>query len=105
MLPAERGNLRVEHQKEILEATGGAGVDVVLNSLTGEGVTAAYLLPTTATTFFERAGYTANDRATVPPSIAVGPHAGRKALTLHTVATSNPDAYPSHRPALGILPA
>ena len=34
------------------------------------GVTALYLLTTTATTFFERAGYTAHDRATVPASIA-----------------------------------
>ena len=34
------------------------------------GITALYLLTTTATTFFERMGYTAHDRATVPPSIA-----------------------------------
>ena len=35
-----------------------------------QGVTALYLLATTATTFFERRGYRAHDRATVPPSIA-----------------------------------
>ena len=34
------------------------------------GVTALYLLTTTATTFFERMGYTAHDRAAVPSSIA-----------------------------------
>ena len=34
------------------------------------GVTALYLLTTTATTFFERMGYAAHDRATVPPAIA-----------------------------------
>lgn len=34
------------------------------------GVTALYLLTTTARTFFERAGYTAHDRAAVPLSIA-----------------------------------
>ena len=34
------------------------------------GVTALYLLTTTATTFFQRVGYTAHDRANVPPSIA-----------------------------------
>ena len=34
------------------------------------GVTALYLLTTTATTFFERMGYTAHERAAVPPSIA-----------------------------------
>lgn len=34
------------------------------------GVTALYLLTTTARTFFERAGYATHDRATVPPSIA-----------------------------------
>ena len=33
------------------------------------GVTALYLLTTTARTFFERAGYAAHDRAAVPPSI------------------------------------
>ena len=33
------------------------------------GVTALYLLTTTARTFFERVGYTAHDRAAVPPSI------------------------------------
>jgi len=34
------------------------------------GVTALYLLTTTATKFFERMGYTAHDRAAVPSSIA-----------------------------------
>lgn len=34
------------------------------------GVTALYLLTTTARTFFERTGYTAHDRARVPSSIA-----------------------------------
>lgn len=34
------------------------------------GVTALYLLTTTATTFFGRRGYRAHDRAMVPPSIA-----------------------------------
>ena len=34
------------------------------------GVTALYLLTTTAKTFFERVGYAAHDRAAVPPSIA-----------------------------------
>ena len=34
------------------------------------GVTALYLLTTTARTFFERVGYAAHDRAAVPPSIA-----------------------------------
>ena len=34
------------------------------------GVAALYLLTTTATTFFERVGYTAHERAAVPPFIA-----------------------------------
>ena len=34
------------------------------------GVAALYLLTTTATAFFERVGYTAHERAAVPPSIA-----------------------------------
>ena len=34
------------------------------------GVTALYLLTTTATTFFERMGYRSHDRAAVPPAIA-----------------------------------
>ena len=34
------------------------------------GVAALYLLTTTATTFFERMGYSAHDRARVPSSIA-----------------------------------
>ena len=35
------------------------------------GITALYLLTTTASTFFERLGYTALCRTSVPPSIAV----------------------------------
>ena len=34
------------------------------------GVAALYLLTTTATSFFERVGYAAHDRAAVPPAIA-----------------------------------
>ena len=34
------------------------------------GVTSLFLLTTTATSFFERAGYKACDRQTVPPAIA-----------------------------------
>ena len=45
-------------------------VDAVETEARARGVTALYLLTTTATTFFERAGYTAHDRASVPSSIA-----------------------------------
>ena len=45
-------------------------VDAIETEAQTRGVTALYLLTTTATTFFERVGYTAHDRATVPPSIA-----------------------------------
>ena len=45
-------------------------VDAIETEVQTRGVTALYLLTTTATTFFERVGYTAHDRATVPPSIA-----------------------------------
>ena len=45
-------------------------VDAIETEARVRGVTALYLLTTTATTFFERLGYTAHDRATVPPSIA-----------------------------------
>ena len=45
-------------------------VDAIETDAPARGVTAVYLLTTTATTFFERAGYTAHDRAAVPPSIA-----------------------------------
>ena len=45
-------------------------VDAIETEAQARGVTAVYLLTTTATTFFERVGYTAHDRATVPPSIA-----------------------------------
>lgn len=46
-------------------------VDAIETEARVRGVTALYLLTTTATTFFERLGYTAQDRAAVPPSIAV----------------------------------
>ena len=45
-------------------------VDAIETEVQTRGVTALYLLTTTATMFFERVGYTAHDRATVPPSIA-----------------------------------
>ena len=45
-------------------------VDAIETGARARGVTALYLLTTTATTFFERMGYTAHDRATVPSSIA-----------------------------------
>ena len=45
-------------------------VDAIETKARTRGVTALYLLTTTATTFFERLGYTAHDRAAVPPSIA-----------------------------------
>ena len=48
----------------------GAGlVDAIETEARARGVTALYLLTTTATAFFERAGYAAHDRATVPPAI------------------------------------
>ena len=45
-------------------------VDAIETEARARGVTALYLLTTTATTFFEQMGYTAHDRAGVPPSIA-----------------------------------
>ena len=45
-------------------------VDTVETEAQARGVTALYLLTTTAATFFERVGYTAHDRAAVPPAIA-----------------------------------
>ena len=45
-------------------------VDAIEAEARARGVSALYLLTTTATMFFERVGYTAHDRATVPPSIA-----------------------------------
>ena len=45
-------------------------VDAIEAEARGRGVTALYLLTTTATTFFHRLGYAARDRTTVPPSIA-----------------------------------
>ena len=45
-------------------------VDAVETEARFRGVTALYLLTTTAPAFFERLGYTAHDRAAVPPAIA-----------------------------------
>ena len=45
-------------------------VDAIEAEARARGVSALYLLTTTATTFFERVGYTAHARAAVPPSIA-----------------------------------
>ena len=45
-------------------------VDAVETEARARGVTALYLLTTTATAFFERMGYAAHDRAAVPPAIA-----------------------------------
>ena len=45
-------------------------VDAIEAEARARGVVALYLLTTTATTFFERVGYAAHDRATVPPAIA-----------------------------------
>ena len=44
-------------------------IDAVETEAQARGVTALYLLTTTATTFFERVGYTTRDRAAVPPAI------------------------------------
>ena len=54
-------------------APGGLGarlVHAIETEARARGVTALYLLTTTARTFFERVGYTAHDRAAVAPSIA-----------------------------------
>lgn len=45
-------------------------VDAVETEARARGVTALYLLTTTATAFFERMGYVVHDRAAVPPAIA-----------------------------------
>ena len=45
-------------------------VDTVETEAQARGVSALYLLTTTAAMFFERVGYTAHDRAAVPPAIA-----------------------------------
>ena len=53
--------------------SGGLGarlVHAIETEARARGVTALYLLTTTATTFFERVGYAAHDRDGVPPSIA-----------------------------------
>ncbi|MCY4495702.1 MAG: arsenic resistance N-acetyltransferase ArsN2 [Rhodospirillaceae bacterium] len=44
-------------------------VDAIETAARARGVAALYLLTTTAAEFFERLGYTAHDRGTVPPSI------------------------------------
>lgn len=49
---------------------GGSLVDAIETEARGRGVTALYLLTTTAGRFFERLGYSAHDRAAVPDSIA-----------------------------------
>ena len=45
-------------------------VDAIETEAQSRGVTALYLLTTTATRFFKRLGYAAHDRAAVPPSVA-----------------------------------
>ena len=45
-------------------------VDAVETEARARGVTALYLLTTSATTFFERVGYVAHERGAVPLSIA-----------------------------------
>ena len=45
-------------------------VDAIETEAQARGVTALYLLTTTAATFFQRVGYTAHDRASVPPALA-----------------------------------
>ena len=45
-------------------------VDAIETEARARGVTALYLLTTTATAFFEPLGYTAHDRSAVPPPIA-----------------------------------
>ena len=62
-------SLAVEQQHRS-RGLGARLVDAIETETQVRGVTALYLLTTTATTFFERVGYTAHDRATVPPSIA-----------------------------------
>ena len=62
-------SLAVEQQHRS-RGLGARLVDAIETEAQARGVTALYLLTTTATTFFERVGYTAHDRATVPPSIA-----------------------------------
>ena len=62
-------SLAVEWQHR-RQGLGARLVDAVETEARARGVTALYLLTTTATSFFERVGYTPHDRATVPPSIA-----------------------------------
>ena len=61
-------SLAVEQQNRS-RGLGARLVDAIETEVQTRGVTALYLLTTTAITFFERVGYTAHDRATVPPSI------------------------------------
>ena len=49
---------------------GASLVDAIETEARSRGVTALYLLTTTAAEFFGRLGYTTHDRATVPRSIA-----------------------------------
>ena len=62
-------SLAVEQQHRS-RGLGARLVDAIETEVQTWGVTALYLLTTTAITFFERVGYTAHDRVTVPPSIA-----------------------------------
>ena len=45
-------------------------VNAIETEARSRGITALYLLTTTTARFFERLGYTAHERAAVPPSIA-----------------------------------
>ena len=60
----------VVEQQHRSRGLGARLVDAIETEVQTRRVTALYLLTTTAITFFERVGYTAHDRATVPPSIA-----------------------------------
>ena len=62
-------SLAVEQQHRS-RGLGARLVDAIETEVQTRRVTALYLLTTTAITFFERVGYTAHDRVTVPPSIA-----------------------------------
>ena len=57
-------------RKHRSEGLGTRLVDAMETEARSRGVTALYLLTTTAARFFERLGYTAHERAAVPPSIA-----------------------------------
>ena len=66
---APQRSLAVERRRRS-RGLGARLVDAIETEARVRGVTALYLLTTTATTFFERMGYTAHDRAGVPSSIA-----------------------------------